>query len=125
MWVIRLSSDDWRIYHYLYLHSLSNSVPPSSLSAISNSDTAEGTPGSASRSMLDVLKAPNPADFARKRKVKLNQSPWGKLQCIGASFTDPKGGTPAQRVKEFPADEQTIAYYTINALLTAFNILPK
>ncbi len=61
------------------------------------------------RSMLDVLKAPTPADIARKRQIKHNPPPRGKRRCQGSSTSDPKGVTPSQRVKEFPKEPLSVS----------------
>ena len=61
-------------------------------------------------SLLDRLKNPSQADIARLRKIKTNDPPpRGKRRCRGALASDPKGVSPAQRVKEFPVEPLTVS----------------
>ena len=50
-------------------------------------------------SLMDRLRAPTKSDLTRKRKIATNP-PKGKRTCRGGATTDPKGVTPAQRLKE-------------------------
>ena len=52
-------------------------------------------------SMLDRLRAPTLADISRSRKTKSNPPPKGKRRCMGTLHSDPKGVSPAQRIKEY------------------------
>ena len=50
-------------------------------------------------SLMNRLRAPTKSDLTRKRKIATNP-PKGKRTCRGEATTDPKGVTPAQRLKE-------------------------
>ena len=54
-------------------------------------------------SLMDRLRAPTKSDLTRKRKIATNP-PKGKRTCRGGATTDPKGVTPAQRLKELPGE---------------------
>ncbi len=54
------------------------------------------------RSLLDVLKCPDPSTLARKRAIK-SKPPVGVKKSKGrAQVSDPKGVLPSDRLKEFP-----------------------
>ena len=53
------------------------------------------------RSLVEALKSPTPASIGRKRAVRTNYPPTGKKRCQGATASDPKKITPAQRACEF------------------------
>ena len=53
------------------------------------------------RSLLEVLKAPRKSDLARKRCIAHNLPHDGKRHKAPKRSHDPKGVSPAQRVKEF------------------------
>ena len=53
------------------------------------------------------MKSPTPASIGRKRAVRTNYPPTGKKRCQGATASDPKKITPAQRACEFK-DESLI-----------------
>ena len=89
---------------------------PNSVSS-SSGETGSCASGSASGSsrptpvvsLLQRLKAPTPAEIARKRKTKSNPPPKGKRSCRGWSASDPKGISPSDRVKEFPNQDLKVA----------------
>ena len=54
-------------------------------------------------SLMDRLRVPTKSDLTRKRKIATNP-PKGKRTCRGGATTDPKGVTPAQRLKELPGE---------------------
>ena len=49
-------------------------------------------------SLMDRLRVPTKSDLTRKRKIATNP-PKGKRTCRGGATTDPKGVTPAQRLR--------------------------
>ena len=59
-------------------------------------------------SLMDRLRAPTKSDLTRKRKIATNP-PKGKRTCRGGATTDPKGVTPAQRLKELPGEALSIS----------------
>ena len=63
---------------------------------------AEGSTNDGNKSVLDVLKASQRSDLARKRSVAQNLPHDGRRHKAPRRAHDPKGVTPTQRVKEFP-----------------------
>ena len=61
-----------------------SSIKQASAASESSTDTSR------SKSLLDVLKAPNPVEIARKRAVRVNLPPFVKCQRRGVSTSDPK-----------------------------------
>lgn len=49
------------------------------------------------------------AEISRSRKVKTNPPPKGKRRCKGTLASDPKGVSPAQRVREFCEEPFTVS----------------
>lgn len=63
-------------------------------------------------SLLDKLRAPQPSDLGRKRRIHTNPPPAGKKRSVygtSAGKHDPKSVSPAQRVKEFPDEHLTVS----------------
>ena len=59
-------------------------------------------------SLLSKLRAPLPSDLARKRKVQSNP-PTGVKRGKGAVAADPKGVTPADRVRAYPNEPFSVS----------------
>ena len=85
--------------------SLSNSSV--SLSCESSSDATS----SSVVNVLECLKAPRLSELGRKRTVRANLPPIGKQTCRGhrAPSSEPKGVSPAQRIKENPNEALMIS----------------
>lgn len=64
-------------------------------------DNSESSSGAKVVSLLSRLRAPAQAEISRSRKLKINPPPKGKRRCKGTLSSDPKGVSPAQRVREF------------------------
>ncbi len=81
--------------------SVSDTTTESS-GADAEASTSDGQrPG---RSLLAVLRAPEKSDLARKRSVAQNLPHDGRRLKAPKRAHDPKGVTPAQRVREFPGE---------------------
>ncbi len=61
------------------------------------------------RSLLDVLRAPQKSDLARKRSLAQNLPHDGRRNKAPKRAHDPKGVTPAQRVREFPGESLSVS----------------
>ena len=61
-------------------------------------------------SLVDRLRAPQTSDLARKRKVGTNPSPKGNRTSRGATPSDPKGVSPAQRLKAYPEEPFVLSH---------------
>ena len=87
----------------------SEQEPQTASSATISSESDGSLPSSSSsssqcRSLLDVLKAPQRSDLARKRRVAQNLPHDGRRNKAPKRSHDPKSVVPAQRVKEFPGE---------------------
>ena len=71
---------------------------------LSSSSSSSSSSASSHRSLLDVLKAPQRSELARKRSIAQNLPHDGKRNKAPKHSQDPKGVTPTQRVKEFPGE---------------------
>ena len=58
--------------------------------------------------MLEVLKAPQVSELARKRRVDCN-TPVGQKRLKGHGSSQPKSVTPKDRVKGFPSECLTVS----------------
>ena len=71
-------------------------------STISSSDEDTGDSHCQVRSILDILKSPQPSTLARKRFIRSNP-PVGAKKSKGIALkSDPKSVSPLDRVKGFP-----------------------
>ena len=90
-----------------------STTPPDTVSDEDEEDTPDDPEatgdGNKVISILDRLRAPTQAEISRRRKIKTNPPPKGKRRCKGALVSDPKGISPAQRVKEFSEEPFTVS----------------
>ena len=88
-----------------------HSTVEDSEAASTSGESSESTRSSQLVSFLDQLKSPRPSDLARKRMIGTNPPPKGKRTCHGqgTTATEPKGVTPAQRVREFADEALTVS----------------
>ena len=87
------------------MHTTSDTPAKGSESELSEAEQA--TNGSSTSSILDRLRAPNPSDSARIRKVAVNHPPCGKRSCKSASLSTATV-KPQQRDTEFPGKQLTV-----------------
>ena len=79
-----------------------SSTVEADLSDLSSSEEETGESQSQKKSLLDVLKAPQPSVLARKRTIRCNP-PVGVKKSKGLTLkSDPKNISPRDRLKEFP-----------------------
>ena len=82
----------------------SSATNPTISSESDGSLPSSSSSSSQCRSLLDVLKAPQRSDLARKRRIAQNLPHDGRRNKATKRSHDPKSVVPAQRVKEFPGE---------------------
>ena len=73
-----------------------------SINSASESESEQENQSREPLSLLSKLRAPQPSDFARKRRVAANSPPRGKRRSHGTTDSSPKSVRPEQRVHEHP-----------------------